>query len=202
MSTFELFVLSAALGTDLFSVAIPIGMNRIRRLVILQSAAVFAVFHIGMLLAGYHAGHWLGYMVEHVGAYHIEWPVTTVENCAKIMGALVLAGLGVNMIRENAVGSDHSGNINPPLNHPLQGITLVMLATGVSLDALAAGFSLGMIDVDLFKLSAVLGGVIFLIAILGLGLGRKVGRCLGSKAEQIGGSVLFLLGCHIIWATL
>ncbi|SMC38215.1 Putative Mn2+ efflux pump MntP [Sporomusa malonica] len=197
MSMFELFVLSAALGTDLFSVAVPIGMNKVRRLVIVQSAIVFAVFHIIMILAGYHIGHWLGTVVEHVGAYHIDWPVASVQNFATIIGALVLTGLGANMIRENISGQAEFSSGNP-----LHGGALIMLAASVSIDALAAGFSLGMIDVDLFQLSMILGAVIFVIALFGLGLGRKLGRYVGARAELIGGVVLVLLGIHILWTTI
>ncbi len=194
MSVLELFVLSTALGTDLFSVAIPIGMNRVRLRVIFWSAAVFALFHIGMILAGYYAGHWLGAMVEHVGTYHIDWPAAAVQDWASAIGALVLAGLGVHMIRENAAGTGH-----PATEHPLQGLSLVGLAVSVSLDALAAGFSLGMMDVDLVKLSIILGVVIFAVGIVGLGLGRRLGRIIGGRAELVGGLVLMLLGVHVFW---
>ena len=197
MSMFELFILSAALGTDLFSVAVPIGMNKVRRLVIVQSAIVFALFHIVMILAGYHIGHWLGHVVEHVGAYHIDWPAANVQNFATIIGALVLAGLGVNMIKENISGPEAAAAGNP-----LRGGALFVLAASVSIDALAAGFSLGMIDVDLLRLSLILGAVIFVIALMGLGLGRKLGRYIGEQAELIGGIVLVLLGIHILWSTI
>ena len=197
MSLFELFVLSAALGTDLFSVAVPIGMNKVRRLVIIHSALVFAAFHIIMLLIGYHIGHWLGSIVEHVGAYHINWPVASVQNMATIMGAMVLIGLGASMIKDNVSGTEDTAPGNP-----LHGSALVVLAASVSIDALAAGFSLGMIDVNLFELSLVLGTVIFGIALLGLGLGRKLGRYIGGRAELMGGSVLVILGIHIIWTTI
>ncbi len=197
MSIFELIVLSAALGTDLFSVAVPLGMNKVRRLVIVRSAVVFAVFHIIMILVGYHFGHWLGTVVEHVGAYHIDWPAASVQNFATIIGALVLAGLGINMIKDNV---DSQADTAPA--NPLRGAALCVLATSVSIDALAAGFSLGMIDVDLLRLSIILGVVIFIIALLGLGLGRKLGRYIGERAELIGGMVLLLLGIHILWTTI
>lgn len=198
MSTLELIVLSAALGTDLFSVAVPIGMNRVRLRIILRSAIVFAVFHIVMILAGYHAGHWLGHMVEHVGTYHIDWPVAAVQDWASALGALVLAGLGVHMIKENLTCDE----LDTTGGHPLKGLTLVMLATSVSIDALAAGFSLGMLDVDLLKLSFILGAVIFVIAIAGLIVGRRVSRCFGSRAEMMGGLVLLGLGAHLLWTAL
>lgn len=194
LSLLELFVLSTALGTDLFSVAIPIGMNRVRLRVIFRSAAVFALFHIGMILTGYYVGHWLGSVVEHVGTYHIDWPAVAVQDWASAIGALVLTGLGVHMIRENAAGSGR-----PATGHPLQGLSLVGLAVSVSLDALAAGFSLGMMDVDLVKLSVILGTVIFCVGLVGLGLGRRLGRYIGGRAELVGGLVLMLLGAHVFW---
>lgn len=197
VSVFELFILSTALGTDLFSVAVPIGMNKVRRLVILRSAIVFALFHIIMILTGYHIGHWLGTVVEHVGAYHIDLPIANVQNFATIIGALVLAGLGINMIRDNVSGQDDVSSANP-----LRGSAFIVLAASVSIDALAAGFSLGMIDVDLLRLSIILGSVIFAIALLGLGLGRKLGHYIGGRAELVGGLVLMALGIHIIWTTI
>lgn len=195
MSVLELFVLSTALAADMFSVAIPIGMNRVRLRLILRAALVFAVFHIIMILTGYHAGHWLGGVVEHVGAYHIDGRLANVQNWATIFGALVLTGLGVHMVKERLSGQDDDA----PVSNPLCGFTLIMLATSVSIDALAAGFSLGMMDVDLLKLSMILGSVIFVIGIAGLGLGRRVGSAIGSRAELVGGAVLVGLGLHILW---
>jgi len=194
VSLLELFVLSTALGTDLFSVSIPIGMNRIRLRVIVKSAFVFAIFHIIMILAGYFVGHWLGSVVEHVGTYHIAWPALAVQNWASAIGALVLVGLGVHMIKENLTTDCRDSGINP-----LEGAPLFLLATSVSIDALAAGFSLGMLDVNLVKLSIVLGVVIFGIALLGLGLGRKLGCYIGRRSELVGGVVLVALGLHIFY---
>jgi putative Mn2+ efflux pump MntP len=198
LGNLELFVLSVALGTDLFSVAIPIGMHRVRLRVILKAAMVFAVFHIVLILTGYHVGHWLGTVVENVGNYHIDYPDIAMQNWASVLGALVLAGLGIYMIKGN-LADKHMDNAKC---HPLQGVTLLMLALSVSIDALAAGFSMGMMDVDLLKLSSILGSVIFIIAVLGLGLGRRVGRFVGNRAELVGGAVLIVLGLNILWTTI
>lgn len=195
MSVLELFVLSAALAADMFSVAIPIGMNRVRMRLIFRAALVFAVFHIVMILTGYYAGHWLGTVVEHIGSYHIDGRLANVQNWATIFGALVLTGLGIHMVKEYFSEQDEGS----PASNPLRGFTLIMLAASVSIDALAAGFSLGMMDVDLLRLSIILGSVIFVIGVAGLGLGRRVGTVIGSRAELVGGSVLFGLGLHILW---
>lgn len=197
LSLTELLVLSAALGTDLASVAIPIGMNPIRLLIILRAALVFAGFHIAMILAGYHVGHWLGTLVQHMETYHIQWPLAVVQDWAAVIGALVLVSLGIHMARVNLMGSKAAG-----LGHPLKGMPLLALAVSVSLDALAAGFSMGMMDVDLLKLSVVLGAVIFVIGLVGLGLGRRLGRLVGRRAELLGGLMLIVLGIHIGWTAM
>ncbi|CUH95479.1 putative membrane protein [Propionispora sp. 2/2-37] len=198
VSSLEVLILSMALGTDLFSVAIPIGMNRIRWNFILRAALLFAVFHIVMILTGYHFGHWLGMAVEHVETYHVECSSLVMQNWANAFGALVLAGLGIYMMRENLTG----GEENTSSGKMLQGWALAMLGISVSIDALAAGFSMGMIDVDLIKLSVTLGVVIFVIALVGLTLGRRLGKCIGSRAELAGGAVLVGLGLHILWTAL
>lgn len=198
MGSIELLVLSVALGTDLFSVAIPIGMNPVRFRVVLRAAVTFAVFHIVLILAGYYIGHFIGVVVERMGTGQIDCPVVAIQNWASILGALVLTGLGAYMIKENL--TDSLPDENKP--HPLQGAPLLLLAASVSIDALAAGFSLGMMDVDLVKLSFILGSVIFVIAMLGLSLGKRAGHFIGKRAELMGGIVLVLLGIHILWSML
>lgn len=194
MGNLELVILSAALGTDLFSVSIPLGMNRVARNVILRAAAVFAVFHIVMILAGYYIGHWLGTLVEKVEVHYFAGlPVLAIQNWASMLGAVVLIGLGIRMIKNQLTEAAEENK-----RHALSGMPLLLLALSVSIDALAAGFSMGMMDVDLIKLSTILGIVIFLIALSGLGLGRRIGKFAGKRSELAGGIVLLLLGLNII----
>lgn len=198
VSSVEFLVLSIALGMDLFSVTIPIGMKPMNLLVIFRAALTFAVFHIVLILTGYHMGHSLGAIIENLGADQIRYPMIVMQNWASILGALVLVGLGVHMIRENF----HNEVEETGKSHPLQGFSLLLLAVSVSLDALAAGFSMGMMDVDLLLLSCILGAIIFSIAIAGLTLGRQVGQYIGKRAELMGGVVLIFLGLHILWQIL
>lgn len=195
LGTLEIFVLSTALGMDLFSVAIVIGMNRIRRKVILTSSIVFAIFHIVMLLAGYHLGHFLGAFVDKLS---IDSGSSTlmIENCANIIGAGVFVGLGFLMLKESFSNEDKLGNKR---KNPLCGWTLMVVAFSVSIDALAAGFSFGIMDVNLIKLNMILGSVIFFISAFGLSIGRQANKLLGKRSEQLGGIVLILLGGNILW---
>lgn len=198
MSNIEFMLLSLALGTDLFSVAIPIGMKPMRLKIIFRAALTFAFFHIVLILAGYYIGHFMGAMVERMGAYNFDYQIMAIENWASILGALVLTGLGTCMIK---------GNLCPDVGkegkqHPLQGTPLFLLATSVSIDALAAGFSMGMMDVDLIRLSLILGTIIFIIGMVGLRAGHRVGQFIGKRGEVMGGILLILLGLHVLWSTL
>jgi putative Mn2+ efflux pump MntP len=194
MGNLELIILSAALGADLFSVAIPLGMNRVARKIIFRAALVFAVFHIVMILTGYHAGHFLGGLMEEVEVrYFAPLPILAIQNWASVLGAIVLTGLGVSMIRSHFTEQPQQHN-----RHALTGMPLFLLALSVSIDALAAGFSMGMMDVDLIKLSVILGAVIFIIALGGLTLGRSIGKFTGKYSELGGGIVLVILGLNII----
>lgn len=194
MTSIELFVLSMALGTDLFSMAIPIGMKPMGLRVIVRAATIFAMFHIIFILVGYYMGNFFGVMVERMGTYPSIWPMFAVQNWASILGAVVLASLGIYIMRE----SFQVGQGKQEKHDLLQGGALLVLAASVSVDALAAGFSMGMMDVNLVKVSLILGSVIFIIGFVGLRVGYRIGQYVGKRAELIGGSVLVLLGCHVL----
>ena len=196
MSVIEIIILSVALGMDLFSIAVPIGMTRVSWGRAVKSSLVFALFHVGMILVGFYVGHWLGNTVEQFGV-HLQ--AIAIENVAKFFGASVLTLLGCYMIWENLSNDkNEAAKKLSSIKSPLQGMALIILAASVSIDALAAGLSMGMIAVDFFKISAILGTVIFVISIAGLGIGRQVGIHIGAKAGLIGGSVLVLLGARIL----
>lgn len=197
LSLFELFALSIALGADLFSVAVPIGMGCLGRCLILRAAVVFALFHIGMILFGYYAGSWLCRFVDHVGTYHFDCP-GLVENIAQGIGSLVLAGLGIGMVVDY-----FRDTVEPTAGRQLlQGVSLLVIAFSVSVDALAAGFSLGMFTVNLWQLILMLGCVIFCIAVAGLGLGKRIGGWLDGRAGLVGGGMLLALALHLLYSAL
>lgn len=198
MGSVEIFVLSTALGMDLFSVAIPIGMHRIKRGVILKASIIFALFHIVMLLSGYYIGQFLGGVVDQLGICS-DSSTLMMENCAGIIGAMVLTGLGILMIKENFASKQEESRKHGDV---LRGWALLVLAFSVSVDAMAAGFSFGMMEVDLIKLNLILGSVIFMISAIGLSVGRQAGRFFGESAELIGGTILIFLGGHILWRLL
>ena len=81
---------------------------------------------------------------------------------------------------------------------PRCGLTLVLLAFATSIDALAVGFSLGLVGVTIWYPAVVIGVVTGMISWLGIFLGNRLGQKLGKRMEIIGGIVLILIGIRIL----
>ena len=73
------------------------------------------------------------------------------------------------------------------------------LALATSIDALAIGVSLGLLDqVNISLTSTLIGLITFAFSALGLGLGRILGEKFQQKAQIVGGIVLIGLGVKIL----
>jgi putative Mn2+ efflux pump MntP len=83
-----------------------------------------------------------------------------------------------------------------------RGWTLVLLSIAVSIDALAVGFSLGLVGVVIWYPAVVIGVVTSLISWLGLRLGGRLGAKFGYRIEIFGGLVLIGIGVRILLAHL
>ena len=77
---------------------------------------------------------------------------------------------------------------------------MFVLAIATSIDALAAGFSLTLLDVNAFVACAIIGLVTLIFSGVGVFVGAKSGTWLESKAELFGGIVLVLIGCKLLFA--
>jgi len=75
---------------------------------------------------------------------------------------------------------------------------MLMLAIATSIDAMAAGFSLTLLDVNPFVACAIIGLTTFIFSWLGVFIGNKMGTWLESKAELLGGVVLILIGFRVL----
>jgi putative Mn2+ efflux pump MntP len=75
-----------------------------------------------------------------------------------------------------------------------------MLSVATSIDALAIGLSMSMLQVSITTPAIVIGIVAGLFTITGLHLGKRVARLtwLSSWAEIVGGLVLWIIGLNIL----
>lgn len=163
------------LSLDTFAVAAAIGMagaggGRWWRL---RLGLLFAAFEGGMPLLGLLAGAGLGRALGGVADY---------------AAIAALALLGLYMLR-GGEGDEEGRARRLARTH---GAALLGLGLSVSLDELAMGFTLGLLQVPLVPAIALVAGQAFVASQVGLALGGRVGESVREVAER--GAAVVLLG--------
>ncbi|MDH3976370.1 MAG: manganese efflux pump MntP family protein [Deltaproteobacteria bacterium] len=75
---------------------------------------------------------------------------------------------------------------------------LLILSIATSIDALAVGFTLSFLDVDIASPAIIIGMVTFLLSFSGVYMGGKFGHFFESKIEIAGGLILIGIGIKIL----
>ena len=192
MTIVEMTALSLALGADLFSVAVPLGMMRPCLREIVRMSLVFALFHIVLLVVGASSGVYLARALERIGQAGGS-PVVMAENWAGLFGGCVLFLLGLHLLWES-----RSRKRDCPITLPCGG-ALFILAVGVSCDALAVGLGMGLLGDGWSELPLVLGIIIFGVSSVALSLGERISRVIPWRMEPLGALALCLWGLYAIW---
>lgn len=183
MTTLEIWLTALALAMDSFTVAITAGLilKKIQWRHFLTIAFFFGAFQALMPLMG-----WSG------SIYFYRF----IENFDHWIAFAILIFLGVKMIREGIRDDDE--------NHfdPTRLGTVLVLAVGVSIDALAVGISFTCIGMNtfssiLYPLVAI-GITSFVMALGGCFVGSLIGGKLKFPVEPLGGVVLIVLGVKIL----
>ena len=139
----------------------------------------------------------LHYVPGRVGAGPLEYVAP--EGAAAwvtVAAAAILLGLGLQMVK----GKGGSLRLVPgPV--AVKGVwSLLGLAALVSVDAVSAGLSLGMLDAARAgRAVAVVGAVNGAMAFLGLGLGRKMRSALHRRLRSAGGFILIALALKLLF---
>jgi putative Mn2+ efflux pump MntP len=81
---------------------------------------------------------------------------------------------------------------------PSRGMTLVMLSLATSIDALAIGLSLALLQTSILQASLLIGAVSLLLSFLGLAIGNRLGSLFGKRMEIVGGLTLSFIGLRIL----
>ena len=76
---------------------------------------------------------------------------------------------------------------------------MLMLAIATSIDAMAAGFTLTLLDINPFIACLIIGFTTFAFSWVGVFIGVKSGTWLESKAEFSGGVILILIGLKMLF---
>ena len=140
-------------------------------------------------------GLWFGafqMMMPIIGYYLGSSFYTYIEDYDHWIAFMLLAVIGVNMMREAVSGEDEG------VDGGIGFRTMLILAVATSIDALAVGISLAMTGDGILASAAVIGVITFLISAFGVKAGSVFGDRFGSKAELFGGIVLILIGLKIL----
>lgn len=178
---FDVLLLAVALSMDAFAVSIGLGSKQKSgpTTLALLAAVYFGLFQGLMPLIGYLGGQGI-----------LGW----VETFAPWIAFLLLAFIGGKMIYES-----FAENIEEDIAQITHRVMLI-LAIATSIDAMAAGFALTLLEVSPLLACLVIGLTTFAFSYLGVFIGFKSGTWLESKAELLGGVVLVLIGLKILLA--
>lgn len=185
MDGLSLIAVAVALAMDAFAVALAAGAV----LHPLSFRPCFRLaFHFGLFQALMPMIGWLaGVTVQSFVAAWSHW-----------IAFVLLLYIGGRMIYE-ALSAEEG---QERTNDPSRGLTMVGLAVATSIDALAVGLTLAMLDVVVWFPALVIGLVACGFTVLGLFLGTRAGKIWGRRVEVTGGAILILIGLKILLSAL
>ena len=177
----DVAILALALSMDAFAVSIGLGAKHTEknRSLAFMAGLYFGFFQGLMPLIGYLGGKEVFGWLEAYTAW---------------IAFFLLLLIGSKMIYESFSRGIEKDIVK--ITHKV----MFALAIATSIDALAAGFTLSILDVDPFVACAIIGLTTLVFSGMGIFVGAKSGTWLESKAELFGGIVLVLIGCKLLFA--
>jgi manganese efflux pump family protein len=181
MSLLTIVGIAVGLGMDAFAVSIVAGS----RLKCLKFRPVFRLsFHFGLFqflmpILGWFAGNQVASQIKD----YDHWVA---------FGLLLI--IGGKMIYES-VSDEHSDIGNTDMTRKW---TMVMLSIATSIDALAVGLSLAMLNIEILFPSIIIGIVASAMTLIGMLSGKKLGDRFGNCMGVLGGVILIGIGLKIL----
>ncbi|MDD4858999.1 MAG: manganese efflux pump MntP family protein [Dehalococcoidales bacterium] len=176
----SVFLIALGLSADCFAVAVSssIALKKPTRAQILRVALSFGSFQALMTFLGWLAGRTV---VELISGYD-HW-----------LAFGLLAFVGARMIRESMEHEKEEKKADMT-----RGFMLLVLSLATSLDSLAVGLSIALMQVNIAIAAGIIGITSFLVTATGFTVGHRAGSLIGKRAELIGGLVLIGIGVKIL----
>lgn len=183
MSPFAIAVLSVSMSADAFAAAIGRGAQHRPTLPqALRAGLVFGVIEAITPLIGFALGVAAAGFVEAID----HW-----------IAFGLLGAVGGKMIWEALKRGDDDDAADERAGS--RGVlALIATAVGTSIDAGAVGVGLALLDANIWLIAACIGATTFVLATLGLLVGKAAGTRLGRIVELVGGVALIALGLKIL----
>lgn len=158
---------------DTFAVAAAIGMTRPTGAQRIRFSLLFAAFEGGMPIIGLLVGAGLGRLIGGWSEY---------------LAIIALAGLGVYMLWARPDDEERAQKLAAT-----RGWAVITLGLSVSLDELAIGFSLGLLNVPILPAIVLIAAQAFSVSQVGFALGGRIGEATREGAERLAGAVLIVI---------
>ena len=189
MNFIALIFTAFALSMDAFAVSITKGMTikNLKKSTALKMALTFGVFQGAMPLLGWALG------------ISFESYIKSIDHW---IAFILLGFIGFNMIKgffddrkeENVSELEFSATTDVD---DLSNKEIIMLAVATSIDALAVGISFAFLNVSIIPAASIICIITFLVCVVGVFVGNKVGDIFNGYAELVGGIILILIGFNI-----
>ena len=180
MPLFDVVVMAVGLAMDASAVSMAAAACGYAK----DARAVFRLaFHFGLFQFMMPVAGWL------LGTGFVSY-VRAVDHW---IAFVLLAFVGGHMVWEGMVEANDCLHRDPS-----RGLTMVMLSVATSIDALAIGLGLAVMDVNIWYPSALIGVITCIMSVGAVYIGKRAGAALGSRMEIVGGIILFGLGLKIL----
>ena len=196
MNFITIFFTAVALAMDAFAVSITKGMTlkNLTKKMAIKIALFFGVFQAAMPFIGW----FLGISFEKY-----------IKSKDHLIALILLSVLGGKMIyefikekREAKEESIADKEVSSTLEvegdiEELSNKELTTLAVATSIDALAVGISFAFLSVNIISTSIIIGVITFVLCLIGVIAGKRIGGLFSEYAELIGGIILIIIGISI-----
>ncbi len=153
---------------------------------------------------GYASNRWAVFrLVFHFGLFQFLMPVigwtlgAWVDHYVKGVDDWIAFGL-LAFVGGRMIWAAFQPRENQPTTDPTRGLTLLILATATSLDALAVGLSLALVGISVWYPSVLIGVVTAVMCLVAIALGNRLRSSVAKWAEIAGGAVLILIGARLL----
>ena len=181
MSLITIIGIAIGLGMDAFAVAIAVGSRmKLTFRPVFRLAFHFGLFQFMMPVIGWIVGSQVEKLIQH----YDHW-----------VAFALLAFIGAKMIKESFSNKDEFDKVSDPTRK----WQLVLLSIATSIDALSVGFSLALLNIEIFSISIIIGITAAIMTALGMAFGRWLGLKFGKYMEFVGGFILIGIGLKILF---
>jgi len=172
---------------DAFAVSIVVGsrLDHLSFRRIFRLSFHFGLFQFLMPIVGW----FLGSRIQHLIEAYDHW-----------VAFGLLAIIGGKMVYDSLTADGTEVLVDDPTRK----WTLIVLSIATSIDALAVGLSLAVLQVEVLTASVVIGVIACAMTAIGMAFGRRLGERFGHRMELLGGVILAGIGVkivleHLVW---